>query len=213
MNYSVLLGAGQQLFGGLLGAGAEDKRSIAQNKAIQQYNQQLMLQQAKNVGQINAQRALSRERTAATLFNVTQVSTAREAQVQQAAAASDTIGSSVQEAVKTINVAADRESGSAMRSQEQAELGFDLMLEQSIDQTRYNFQKEDISQGRGMLLGAVGGAVGTVGIAYGMGKLLPQAEKKQAAPTDVKSKTNVDWWTKTKEIYGFSTSTKQWNTW
>ncbi len=213
MNYSVLLGAGQQLFGGLLGAGAEDKRSIAQNKAIQQYNQQLMLQQAKNVGQINAQRALSRERTAATLFNVTQVSTAREAQVQQAAAASDTIGSSVQEAVKTVNVAADRESGSAMRSQEQAELGFDLMLEQSIDQTRYNFQKEDISQGRDILLGAVGGAVGTVGIAYGMDKLLPQAEKKQAAPTDVKSKTNVDWWTHTKAAFGYDSKTKQWNTW
>ncbi|QAX92400.1 internal virion protein A [Providencia phage vB_PstP_PS3] len=213
MNYSVLLGAGQQLFGGLLGAGAEDKRSIAQNKAIQQYNQQLMLQQAKNVGQINAQRTLSRERTAATLFNVTQVSTAREAQVQQAAAASDTIGSSVQEAVKTINVAADRESGSAVRSQEQAELGFDLMLEQSIDQTRYNFHKEDISQGRDMLLGAVGGAIGTVGIAYGMDKLLPQAEKKQAAPTDVKSKTNVDWWTHTKAAFGYDSKTKQWNTW
>lgn len=213
MNNSVLLGAGQQLFGGLLGAGAEDKRSIAQNKAIQQYNQQLMLQQAKNVGQINAQRALSRERTAATLFNVTQVSTAQEAQVQQAAASSDTIGSSVQEAVKTINVAADREYGSAIRSQEQAELGFDLMLEQGIDQTRYNFQKEDISQGSDMALAAFGSAVGSIGAAYAMDKLMPQAEKKQAAPTDVKSKTNVDWWTKTKAAFGFDTKTKQWNSW
>lgn len=213
MNYSVLLGAGQQLFGGLLGAGAEDKRSIAQNKAIQQYNQQLMLQQAKNVGQINAQRALSRERTAATLFNVTQVSTTREAQVQQAAASSDTIGSSVQEAVKSINVAADREYGSAMRSQEQAELGFDLMLEQSVDQTKYNFQKEDISQGRDMLLGAFGGAAGSIGAAYAMDKLLPASTQKQAAPTDIKSKTNVDWWTKTKAAFGYDTKTKQWNTW
>lgn len=213
MNYSVLLGAGQQLFGGLLGAGAEDKRSIAQNKAIQQYNQQLMLQQAKNVGQINAQRALSRERTAATLFNVTQVSTAQEAQVQQAAASSDTIGSSVQEAVKSINIAADREYGSAMRSQEQAELGFDLMLEQSVDQTKYNFQKEDISQGRDMLLGAFGGAVGSIGAAYAMDKLLPASTQKQAAPTDIKSKTNVDWWTKTKAAFGYDTKTKQWNTW
>lgn len=213
MNYSVLLGAGQQLFGGLLGAGAEDKRSIAQNKAIQQYNQQLMLQQAKNVGQINAQRALSRERTAATLFNVTQVSTAQEAQVQQAAASSDTIGSSVQEAVKSINIAADREYGSAMRSQEQAELGFDLMLEQSVDQTKYNFQKEDISQGRDMLLGAFGGAVGSIGAAYAMDKLLPASTQKQAAPTNIKSKTNVDWWTKTKAAFGYDTKTKQWNTW
>lgn len=209
----VMIGAGATLFGGIMQANAEDKRSIAQNKAIQQYNQQLMLQQAKNVGQINAQRALSRERTAATLFNVTQVSTAQEAQVQQAAASSDTIGSSVQEAVKTINIATDRESGSAMRSQEQAELGFDLMLEQGVDQTRYSFQKEDISQGKDMLLAAFAGAAGSVGASYAMDKLMPQAETKQAAPTDVKSKTNVDWWTKTKAAFGFDTKTKQWNSW
>lgn len=210
---SAMIGAGATLFGGIMQANAEDKRSIAQNKAIQQYNQQLMLQQAKNVGQINAQRALSRERTAATLFNVTQVSTAQEAQVQQAAAASATIGSSVQEAVKTINVAADRESGSAMRSQEQAELGFDLMLEQGVDQTRYNFQKEDISQGKDMLLAAFAGAAGSVGAQYLMDKAMPEANKVQVAPTEVKSKTNVDWWTKTKAAFGFDTKTKQWNSW
>ena len=205
--------AATELFGNLAAAGAEDKRSIEQNKVIQTYNKQLMLQQAKNVVQINAQRALTRERTAASLFNITQASTAQQAQVQQASAASDTIGASVQDAVSTINTSIDRAVAGELRSLEQAELGFDLMLEQGIDQTKYSFQKEDYSQGSSMVLAAFGKAAGSVGMAYGMEKLAPAGGTKPAAPTDVKSGTGADWWGSVKSTFGFDKTFKQWNTW
>lgn len=213
MTPMILAGAATALFGGITQAGAEDKRSIEQNKAVQAYNKQLMLQQAKNVGQINAQRALTRERTAASLFNITQASTAQQAQVQQASAAADTIGASVQDAVSTINTSIDRAVAGELRSLEQAELGFDLMLEQGIDQTKYSFQKEDYSQGAGMLLGAFGQAAGSVATSYGMEKLAPAGGTKPAAPTDVKSGTGTDWWGSVKSTFGFDKTFKQWNTW
>lgn len=207
-------GAATALFGGITQAGAEDKRSIEQNKAVQAYNKQLMLQQAKNVGQINAQRALTRERTAASLFNITQASTAQQAQVQQASAASDTVGASVQDAVSTINTSIDRAVTGELRSLEQAELGFDLMLEQGIDQTKYSFQKEDYSQGAGMLLGAFGQAAGSLAISYGMEKLAPAGGTKPAAPTDVKAGTgSQDWWSKVSSSFGFNKTVKQWQVW
>lgn len=210
----ILAGAATALFGGITQAGAEDKRSIEQNKAVQAYNKQLMLQQAKNVGQINAQRALTRERTAASLFNITQASTAQQAQVQQASAASDTIGASVQDAVSTINTSIDRAVAGELRSLEQAELGFDLMLEQGIDQTKYSFQKEDYSQGAGMLLGAFGQAAGSLAISYGMEKLAPAGGTKPASPTDVKAGAgSQDWWSKVSSSFGFNKTVKQWQVW
>lgn len=214
MTPMILAGAATALFGGITQAGAEDKRSIEQNKAVQAYNKQLMLQQAKNVGQINAQRALTRERTAASLFNITQASTAQQAQVQQASAAADTIGASVQDAVSTINTSIDRAVAGELRSLEQAELGFDLMLEQGIDQTKYSFQKEDYSQGAGMLLGAFGQAAGSLAISYGMEKLAPAGGTKPAAPTDVKAGSgSQDWWSKVSSSFGFNKTVKQWQVW
>lgn len=84
-------------------AKAASQQSIAENKMIQKFNDKTMYSTMEQITQLNQQRAQQRQDTAAALFNVgLQGMSARDAITQQAAA-TDTIGASVNDAIATVN--------------------------------------------------------------------------------------------------------------
>lgn len=84
-------------------AKAASQQSIAENKMVQKFNDKTMYSTMEQITQLNQQRAQQRQDTAAALFNVgIQGMSARDAITTQAAA-TDTIGASVSDAVATVN--------------------------------------------------------------------------------------------------------------
>lgn len=122
--------AAKSLLGGL-GAGAQIDAQREQTKAVQ-------AQLAKGISQLNLQRSQSRRQTSAALFNVQQGKQQALSQVGLQAAASDTIGASVRDAVATVNVQTDRQD-TAVRAQQLAqEQGFFQQAETLIQNARAN---------------------------------------------------------------------------
>lgn len=186
------LTAGSQLLGGLTQSRAESKRSEAQNKLIMQYNKNLMTEHAKQVSQINLQRASERSKTSAALFSIGQQKRSAESAVQHQAAASDTIGASIKDARSTVGVGSDRAYGSAVRNLEQAEEGLNLTLAKLTDQTIYSFQREDHSKATQIMLSAITGAAGSAAGSYAASKLDVSPTKKTT--TDIATASpKFDW--------------------
>ncbi|QBP32941.1 internal virion protein [Shigella phage Buco] len=110
----------------ILGTNAETKVAKAQNKTA-------MTQLGKEINQINLERAASRQRTGQALFNIQIQGQNAMSQVGLQAAASGTVGASVQDAVSTVQIATDRQKAGAMTQQEQQEEGFRLMVSKAVD--------------------------------------------------------------------------------
>ena len=99
MSWAMAAQAGLQVLGAAQSAKSAASQSIAENKATQAYNTKVQVQTLEAITQINLQRAQDRQDSAAALYNVRQQGmTARDAVTQQAAA-TDTIGASVDDAV------------------------------------------------------------------------------------------------------------------
>ena len=112
----------------LLGSNEEVKVAKAQNKTT-------MTQLGKQINQINLERAASRQRTGQALFNIQIQGQNAMSQVGLQAAASGTVGASVQDAVSTVQLSTDRQKAGAMTQQEQQEEGFRLMVSKAVDTT------------------------------------------------------------------------------
>ncbi|WMX18820.1 hypothetical protein [Escherichia phage vB_EcoP_PAS7] len=111
--------------------GGQIEAQVEQSKAVQ-------AQLAKGISQLNLQRSQSRRQTSAALFNVQQGKQQALSQVGLQAAASDTVGASVRDAVATVNVQTDRQD-TAVRAQQLAqEQGFFQQAEVLIQNARAN---------------------------------------------------------------------------
>lgn len=101
--YVIAAKVAMQMIQGAQQAKAASQQSIAENKMVQKFNDKTMYSTMEQITQLNQQRAQQRQDTAAALFNVgIQGMSARDAITQQAAA-TDTIGASVSDAVATVN--------------------------------------------------------------------------------------------------------------
>lgn len=119
---TVALLAGQTL----LGTNNQTKVAMAQNKAA-------MAQLGKQINQINLQRAQSLQQTSQALFNIDQAQGQSLGQVQLQAAASGTMGASVQDAVSTINTVSDRQRASAYSQQSSQMEAYRLATANAVD--------------------------------------------------------------------------------
>lgn len=148
----------------VLGTNAETKTALAQNKTA-------MSRLGKEVNQINLERAASRQRTSQALFNTEVQKQNNLSQVQLQAAGSGTVGASVQDAVSTVNLAADRQDAGIRSQQYQQEEGFRLQVQKSIDNTSASMDWEsgadklwnNILQNAGGALGQAAAAAATSG--------------------------------------------------
>lgn len=119
----------------LLGAGAQIEVSKARNKAVIQ-------QTAKQLNDIALQRAQSRDRTEASLFNIQQQKLQAQSQVGLQAASSGTMGASVKDAVATVNAVAGRQEASVRDQQATQEEGFRMLVDKAVDSGLANMDME-----------------------------------------------------------------------
>lgn len=141
-------------------AGSQMKVSEAQNKAA-------MSKLGETITQINLQAAQSRQKTSQALFN-SQIQTQQAlSQIGLQAAASDTIGASVKDAVSTVQIASDRNDVAIRRSQANQEEGFYMQKMQSINNTRASMDWESGSDKLfNNVLSVVGSDIGRAAINY-----------------------------------------------
>lgn len=109
----------------ILGSREENKVAMAQNKTAMQ-------QLGKQISQINLERAANRQRTSQALFNVQAAADTARSQVQLNAAASGTVGASVQDAVSTVNLQEDRNTAGIRSDLNAREEGFRLLTSKAI---------------------------------------------------------------------------------
>ena len=172
----------------VLGAGSEMKASKAQNTAA-------MTQLAKGVTQINLNRTASRQRTAQALYNTQLQADQVRSQIGLQAAASDTIGASVQDAVSTVNVQEDRQTSSINKQQAQTEEQLRLQVDRAIDDTSARMDWESgsdklwnglLSMGGQMAGQYAGGAMSSLGSSSG--------EPSGSTNTQSTNSTGYDLW-------------------
>lgn len=89
------------------------QQSVAQNKMIAAYNSKVMQSTMDQVTQINMQRAQQRQQTTAAMYNAGLQGQSARDQITLQAAATDTVGASVNDAVKTVNAKVGQAVGSA----------------------------------------------------------------------------------------------------
>lgn len=156
-------------------AKAASQQAAQANKVVQQYNKQVQLDTMQQVSQLNMQRASLRQQTTIAIFNSgLQGQSARDA-ISNQAAATDTIGASVNDAISSVNVKQSQAVGSAQEQFQQAIDQSNLMLQRVITQgTRslkdpVNDQADSIN--KNAAFNAVGSAIGAVaGNSLGGGK-------------------------------------------
>lgn len=113
---------------------AAARQNVAQNKMIQQYNKKVMINTMEQVTQLNLQRAQQRQETTAALYNVGLQKQAATDAVTTQAAATETIGASVSDAVATVNQKAGQAQGMAQDQFVRAMDQSNEMLRKTISQ-------------------------------------------------------------------------------
>lgn len=160
--YVVAAKVAMQLINGASAAKSASQQNIAQNKMVQTYNSKVMYETLQQVTQINLERAQNRQQTTAALFNAgLQGQSARDAITTQAAA-TDTIGASVSDAIKTVNQKQSQAAGSAEDQYQRAIDQSNLMVQKTVDQGS-NSLKDSVADNSTAIMNQAGwGAIGTV---------------------------------------------------
>lgn len=160
--YVVAAKVAMQMINGASAAKSASQQSIAQNKMVQTYNSKVMYETLQQVTQINLERAQNRQQTTAALFNAGLQGQSARDQITTQAAATDTIGASVSDAISTVNQKQSQAAGSIddqyMRAIDQS----NLMLQKTIDQGS-NSLKDAVADNSTAIMNQAGwGAVGSV---------------------------------------------------
>lgn len=164
--YVIAAKVAMQMIQGAQQAKAASQQSIAENKMIQKFNDKTMYSTMEQITQLNQQRAQQRQDTAAALFNVgIQGMSARDAITQQAAA-TDTIGASVSDAVATVNQKQGQAVGSAQDQYVRAIDQSNAMLGKITDSASNSLKNAVQDNSTAILnqagLSAIGSVVGSV---------------------------------------------------
>lgn len=168
-------------------AGSQMKVAKAQNKAA-------MSKLGETITQINLQATQSRQKTSQALFN-NQIQTQQAlSQVGLQAAASDTVGASVKDAVSTVQVSSDRNDVAARRSQAMQEEGFFMQKQNAIQNTRASMDWESGSDKLfNNILSVVGSAAGQAAVNYAADYNTGAGAAKSDGPA-VKADFGYDLW-------------------
>lgn len=160
--YVVAAKVAMQLINGASAAKSAAQQNIAQNKMVQTYNSKVMYETLQQVTQINLERAQQRQQTTAALFNAGLQGQSARDQITTQAAATDTIGASVRDAISTVNQKQSQAAGSIddqyMRAIDQS----NLMLQKTIDQGS-NSLKDSVADNSTAIMNQAGwGAIGSI---------------------------------------------------
>lgn len=174
---------------GVLSAGSDIKGAISKNNAM-------MTQLGKTLNQLNLNYAAQHDRTEQALFNSQLGADQSRSKIDLGAAASGTMGASVQDAVSTVNVAQDRQTVSILRTQDQADVQFEQSVNKAIDDTSANMDWQSYGDKLfGQLIGAASQAALMAGSKAAEGAASSGgAEKAGASAPSTSSTFNYDLW-------------------
>ena len=131
---------GSTLLQGAAQSSAVQAQEDAKNDAIKAYNKQLILKSAQDVSALNVSIANSRMQTTQALF-ATQTQALKEKSSRNAnAAASDTMGTSVNQALMAVDTAASTASSMYMLNQQLTEDQINAKITHSIATAKMNLQ-------------------------------------------------------------------------
>ncbi|ANT45343.1 internal virion protein A [Pectobacterium phage PP16] len=127
--------AAQALAGGL-SYGQAAKAQKQENESIKAYNKAVQATTARQLTEININRAVSRAQTAQALDTARRQGIADTSARNLQAAASDTMGASVTQNLQDVQVQLDAAEGNLMRNAEVQELSFDSQVTSTVDSAR-----------------------------------------------------------------------------
>ncbi len=163
--------AAQMVAGGL--QYAEDaKAQRRQNKADQKYNEAVRAASARQITEINTQRSVSRAQTAQALDAARRQGAGESSARNLQAAATDTMGASVEQNLQEVQVQLAAAEGNLMQNAELTELSLDSSVMNTVDQARNSIR--ELSNPLGTDWAATGSAVGQIGTSMVANKLSGQ---------------------------------------
>lgn len=160
--YVVAAKVAMSLINGASAAKSASKQNIAQNKMIQTYNSKVMYETLQQVTEINLERAQNRQQTTAALFNAGLQGQSARDQITAQAAATDTIGASVRDAISTVNQKQSQAAGSTLDQYQRAIDQSNLMVQKTVDQGS-NALKDSVADNSTAIMNQAGwGAIGSI---------------------------------------------------
>ncbi|AFQ22526.1 internal virion protein [Pectobacterium phage vB_PatP_CB5] len=160
--------AAQMIQGGLQYA-QDAKNQRRQNKADQKYNEAVRSASARQITEINTQRSVSRAQTAQALDAARRQGAGESSARNLQAAATDTMGASVEQNLQEVGVQLAAAEGNLMQNAELTELSLDSSVMNTVDQARNSIR--ELSNPLGTDWAATGSAVGQIGTSMVANKL------------------------------------------
>lgn len=182
---------------GAQAAKSASMQSVAQNKMVSAYNAKVMQSTMDQVTEINLQRAQQRQQTTAAMYNAGLQGQSARDQVTLQAAATDTIGASVNDAIKTVNQKQDQATASAQDQYMRAIDQSNLMITKTIGDGSASMKDAVDDKGTQILNQAGMEAAGSV-LGYFAGNMASgttsAASGASSATADAGSSSSIDLW-------------------
>lgn len=182
---------------GAQAAKSASMQSVAQNKMVSAYNSKVMQSTMDQVTEINLQRAQQRQQTTAAMYNAGLQGQSARDQVTLQAAASDTIGASVSDAIQTVNQKQDQATGSARDQFSRAIEQSNLMIKKTVGDGSASMRDAVDDKGTQILNQAGMSAAGSV-LGYFAGQMASGTDSAAATSTnatpDAGAATSTDLW-------------------
>lgn len=160
--------AAQAIAGGIK-YGEDVKQQKRDNKNTIEYNKTVRQVSARQLTEINMQRAVSRAQTAQALDAARRQGMAETSARNLESAASDTMGASVDQNLLDVQQQLDQAAGNLNRNAEIAELSFDSQVAATVDSARNSIK--ELSNPMGSDWAATGSAIGQIGTSMVANKL------------------------------------------
>lgn len=161
--------AAAQMVAGSIQYGEDAKAQKRENKNTQKYNEAVRAASARQLTEINTQRAVSRAQTAQALDAARREGMAESSARNLQAAASDTMGASVEQNLIDVQQQLGQATGNLTRNAEVQELAFDSSVANTVDSARNSIK--ELSNPLGTDWAGLGSIVGQVGTSIAANKL------------------------------------------
>lgn len=160
--------AAQAISGGIQ-YNQEVKQQRRENENVKEYNKAIRTSAARQLTEINIQRSISRAQTAQALDAARRQGLGESSARNLEAAASDTMGASVEQNLLDVQQQLDQAEGNLNRNAEVAELSFDSQVASTVDSARNAIK--DLSNPLSTDWAATGSMLGQVGTSLVANKL------------------------------------------
>lgn len=171
--------AAQAISGGIQ-YGEDAKQQLRENENTKAYNKAVRAASAKQITEINIQRSTSRAQTAQALDAARRQGLGESSARNLEAAASDTMGASVEQNLLDVQQQLDQAEGNLNRNAEVAELSFDSQVSSTVDSASNSIK--ELTNPLGTDWAATGSMLGQIGTSLISNKISASTTRQTPAP-------------------------------